>query len=82
MSGDVELKIRRDPQLCHFLAVLFAVAEWKEKSLEWLEQAVNQGFINYPLMAAQDPLLEPIRGEERFQKLMKRAKHEWEDFDA
>jgi hypothetical protein len=29
-----------------------------------------------------DPLLENIRGEERFKKLMKRIKHEWENFEG
>ena len=54
----------------------------KDKSLEFLEQAVDNGFINYPLMAEKDPLLESVRGTEKFKKLITRVKHEWENFDA
>ena len=54
----------------------------KNTALDSLEQAVNQGFINYPLMSEKDPILESIRGEERFIKLMKRVKYEWEHFEV
>jgi len=50
--------------------------------LNWLEHAVDRGFINYPLLAEKDPFLANIRGEERFKKLMERVKHEWEHFEV
>ena len=37
---------------------------------------------NYPLMNELDPFLASIRGEERFKKLMKRVKKEWEHFEV
>jgi non-specific serine/threonine protein kinase len=54
--------------------------EDKEEALKWLENAVNRGFINYPLINEQDILLENIRGEEVFKSLMKRVKQEWENY--
>jgi hypothetical protein len=45
-----------------------------------LKCAVNPGAVNYPFFAEIDPLLENIRGEERFKKLMERVKYEWENF--
>jgi non-specific serine/threonine protein kinase len=48
--------------------------------LDWLENAVKRGFINFPLMINQDPFLENIRSEPRFKKLMVRAKQEWNNF--
>lgn len=33
-------------------------------------------------MTGNDTLLEGIRGEQRFQTLMKRVKREWEDFEV
>jgi hypothetical protein len=33
-------------------------------------------------MIGNDPLLENIRGEARFKKLMEWVKHEWEDFEV
>jgi hypothetical protein len=34
------------------------------------------------LLAEKDPMLENLRGEERFKKLMKRVKYEWQLFEA
>jgi serine/threonine protein kinase len=81
MSDDFTTKTKRDAQLCYILAVVFALAEKNETSLEWLEHAVNNGFINYPLISEKDKLLKNIRNEERFIKLMQRVKYEWEHFD-
>jgi hypothetical protein len=48
----------------------------------WLEISINLGGINYPFLNEYDPLLENIRGEERFKKLMERVKYEWENFEV
>jgi hypothetical protein len=42
---------------------------------------VNRGFINYPFLKEYDPLLENLRGDERFNKLMSRVKKELENFE-
>jgi hypothetical protein len=47
----------------------FAVMEANGEALDWLENAVRRGLLNYPLLAAHDPLLEPIRAEPRFRAL-------------
>lgn len=51
-------------------------------ALDWLENAINRGFINYPFLNEIDSFLENIRGEERFKKLRARVKHEWENFEV
>ena len=63
------------------MAAIYSLIGDRDKSLEWLENAVNRGFINYPMLNEYDPLLENIRGEERFKKLMERVKDEWENFE-
>ena len=62
--------------------MLYAMLDEKEKTLNWSENAVNLGFINYPYMSQHDPFLENIRGEERFKKLMERVNYEWENFEV
>ena len=54
----------------------------KEKALDWLENAVEIGLINYQFLNQYDPFLENIRSEPRFKQLMKRVKQEWEDFEV
>jgi len=82
MTPDFRKTCQRDPTFSHHLAGIFALLETKEEALDWLESAVNSGFINYPLLAEKDPWLENIRGEERFKKLMERVKYEWENFEV
>lgn len=78
-----ELKnwVRWDEQFSWEMAASYALIDQKKEALDWLENAVNRGFINYPFLNEYDPLLENIRGDERFKKLMKRVKHEWENFE-
>jgi len=63
------------------VADYLSLAVAKEEALDWLENAVHRGFINYPFLQC-DPFLDNIRGEERFMKLMEWAKYEWEHFEV
>ena len=82
ITPDFEKTVRRDIEFSHRLSSFLALINQKKEALNWLENAVNNGLINYPFLAAKDPFLENIRGEERFKKLMKRVKHEWENFEV
>ncbi|MBA7555473.1 hypothetical protein ES705_48136 [subsurface metagenome] len=82
VTGDFKKTLRSDPQDGYFASVLHVIAGMKNTALDLLEKSVDNGFINYPLMLELDPILESIRGEERFIKLMKRVKYEWENFDV
>ncbi len=82
VTEEVRTTAKRDFQWSWHLAVGYAVNGENEKALEWLENAVNLGFINYPMLARYDPFLAGLRGEKRCQKLLERAKYEWEHFEA
>ncbi len=62
------------------LAQIHAFMGLREEAIKWLENTINRGRIDYPFFAERDPLLENIRGEPGFKKLMERVKHEWENF--
>jgi non-specific serine/threonine protein kinase len=68
-----------DPHASWWVAGFFSMAGEGAEALEWIEHAVERGFINYPLLSRGDPLLENIRCEERFQQLMTRVRHDWEN---
>ncbi len=82
LTPDFVKTITIDPQNSYHIATFYSYIEEKEKSLDYLENAVNRGLINYPLISEIDPFLENIRGEERFKKLMERVKYEWENFEG
>ncbi len=81
-TEDFEKWARRDPQFSYFVAGIHALAGLKEKALEWLSNAVDRGFINYPFIAEHDPLLQSIRSEPRLRNIAARARYEWEHFEA
>ena len=82
VTEDFGRSVRRDPQFSYFVSGIYALAGLKQEALDWLSNAVDRGFINYPFIAEHDPLLESIRGEPRFREIAARAKHEWENFDV
>jgi tetratricopeptide (TPR) repeat protein len=65
-----------------FLVEGYSLIGETEEALNWLEEWIALGCINYPLINEHDPFLENIRGEERFKKLMERVRHEWENFEV
>jgi len=80
MTPDFQKTCHRDITFSHHLAGIFSLLGSKEDALDWLQNAIDRGFINYPLLAEKDPWLANIRGEPRFKKLMERVKYEWEHF--
>ncbi len=71
---------KTDEQLSWMLADCYSLVGEKEEAMNWLENAVNRGFVNYPYISKYNPFLKNIRGEERFKKLLERVKYEWEHF--
>ncbi|MCK4827271.1 hypothetical protein KA005_66690 [bacterium] len=71
-----------DPDFSFFMPGYYVLLGEKEEAFRWMEHAIDRGFINYPFYSRDYPFLENIRGEERFKKLMKRVKYEWEHFDV
>ena len=65
-----------------FLVEGYSLIGETEEALNWLEEWIALGCINYPLINEHDPFLENIRGDERFKKLMERVRHEWENFEV
>jgi tetratricopeptide (TPR) repeat protein len=81
MTPDFRKTCLRDLEWSYYVADAFALMDEKKEALDWLENAVNRGFISYPFISQHDTFLENIRGEERFKKLMERVKYEWEHFE-
>ena len=82
MSPDFRNTCIRDCTFSHHLAGIYSLMGEKDEALDWIENAFDHYFINWPLLAEKDLWLENIRGEERFKNLMKRVKYEWENFEV
>ncbi len=82
LSDELIKSLQTDCQYSWHMASLYSYINDRDKSLEWLENAVNRGFINFKMLSEYDPLLENIRGDERYKDLMKRVKYEWENLEV
>ena len=82
MTQDLRNKAKGVETLARMVFHGYALLGEKGKTIDWIENAVNQGFINYPFLNEYDYLIDFIRGDERFKKLMKRVKYEWENFEV
>jgi serine/threonine protein kinase len=80
LTPEFQKLCRRDLELSHWVANYLSLLGAKEEALYWLKNAVGRGFISYPYLRC-NPLLDNIRGEVRFKKLMEKAKYEWEHFE-
>jgi serine/threonine protein kinase/tetratricopeptide (TPR) repeat protein len=81
VTPDFKKTCWRDLEWSYNVAQAFALLDEKKEALDWLENAVDRGFINYPFISQHDTFLDNVRGEERFKKLMERVKFEWEHFE-
>ena len=81
LTSDYRQTIQRDAASSHILGVMLARLGKRDEAIDWFENAVRRGFLNYPLLAEKDPWLVDIRNEPRFKKLMERVKYEWEHFE-
>lgn len=81
LKSEVFVTIRRDCLYSTWVAEFYALLDEKEQALDWLENAVKRGFINYPYLNEYSPFFAKLRSDPRFEKLMVRVKGEWERFE-
>jgi serine/threonine protein kinase/tetratricopeptide (TPR) repeat protein len=81
LTPDFQKTCRRDYQWSYSVAEGLAAVGAKKEALDWLENSINKGFLDYQSME-RDFLLDNIRGEERFKKLMDRAKYMSDHFEV
>ena len=81
MTPDFQKTCKRDPEWSYYVALMLSSLDARAEALDWLENAVNRGFINYPALE-RIQMLDNLRGEERFKRLLERVKHEWEHFEV
>ena len=71
-----------DDLFCWWTADCFALVGDRDTALEFLERAVELGMINHPFLSHHDPLLGGLRGQEDFERLMRRVRSAWDRFEA
>ena len=64
------------------MADCYALLDNKNEALNWLEQAVDGGFLNHHFFYNYDPFIEPLKKEKRFDEIMDKAKRIQAEIDS
>jgi tetratricopeptide (TPR) repeat protein len=80
VTEEVKGTARRDPEYSWEIAIGYAMIGEADQAFDWLDNAVDRGFINYPFLSEHDRFLDSMREQDRFKHLMARVKREWESF--
>jgi TolB-like protein len=70
----------RDKEVSWWLADCSALTGRIEEALFWLNNSIEQGFINYIFFSEYDPALSILKNDNRFIALMQKAQKKQEDF--
>lgn len=65
----------------YHIACAYALLNRPDEAVNWLEDAANNGFLNYP-MYAQDPNFENIRQHERYKRFLETVRKQVERYQA
>ena len=82
MTKKFILTEKRDAAASCWAASFFAMLGDFDSAVDWLENSVDLGFINYPYMSQYDPFLSNMQDHPRYDKLIKRVKQDWENFEV
>ena len=81
VSEQTEAALGTDLQYSWMLAQCYALIEENDRAIHWLQNAVERGFVNYPLLSEKDPLLANLRNEPAFTDLMAEVETRWKNLD-
>ncbi|HMI46345.1 MAG TPA: protein kinase [Gemmatimonadaceae bacterium] len=81
MTPELRAAAKWDEIFAWWTADCFALVNERELAMEFIERAVDFGFINLPWLSQHEPFLENIRDYPRFTRLMERVRKAWEAFE-
>ena len=81
VSEETKTALGSDLQYSWMLAQCYALIEDNESAMRWLNNAVDRGFVNYPLLSEKDPLLVNLLDEPEFTELMMKVETRWNSLE-
>jgi len=49
----------------------------RDDAVRWLRESIDQGYLNYPVLAKQDVLMESLRGDAEYEALIRGVERRW-----
>jgi hypothetical protein len=82
LTPQIEAVARATDVFPRFLAEGFALAGARETAINWLQVAIDRGFVNYPFLARHDRSFDTLRADTAFRAVLETARRRWERFEA
>jgi len=82
VTPELSSEARWDQHASWWMASTYALIDERDAALDWLSNASNLGYINYPFLSRFDPFFESLRRDDRFWQLMTHVKERWEHFTS
>ena len=82
LTDEVAAAASGDMNYAWLVAQAWSISGQADESFEWLQKAVEHGFINYPLLNESDPTLAAVRKHSKFPALLEKARVAWEAFEV
>jgi serine/threonine protein kinase len=79
-NEELKRAARRVEWWAFYLSWCYAFLDETDQSLDWLEIALERGFIPYPFLSRPDVIFAKFHDHARFNALLERIKHAWENF--
>ena len=81
MTPELRAAAMWDDIFSWWTADCFALVDERDAAIDFVERAVDFGYINLPFLAEHEPFLSNIRGHPRFVSLMERVRTAWHAFE-
>jgi eukaryotic-like serine/threonine-protein kinase len=81
MTPELRAAAKWDEIFAWWVADCFALVNEPEAAIDFIERAVEFGFINAPWLSKYEPFLANLRDEPRFGRLMERVRRAWGAFE-
>jgi tetratricopeptide (TPR) repeat protein len=81
LSDDLRRAAKTTELFSRELARCLALAEEIQEALDWLENTIRIGNVDYPFYSQRDPWLANVRSEPRFAQLMEQVEREWKSLN-
>ena len=81
MTPELRAAAQWDEIFAWWAADCFALVNEAEAAIDFLERAVEFGFINAPWLSKYEPFLASLRSEPRFGRLMEKVRGAWRAFE-
>jgi TolB-like protein len=79
-GDDLTTAAKRVEWWSFYVSWCYTFVDEAERALDWLENAVDRGFIHYPFLSRPEVVFAKLRGHARFDALLERVRHAWERF--